>query len=140
MNVGKAGSDVTAMAEGLGRLVSLNLRLHSYLPALERVKQIIAELSGIGGSKSFGFGKDKVRSLPDAVAKVLANHFHVTNGNGHAVPVNGEVEKVSTQTQVQLQLAPPHTQLYDFCPECGEASLAYEEGCKKCYSCGYSEC
>ena len=29
---------------------------------------------------------------------------------------------------------------YDLCPSCGEAALAYEEGCKKCYSCGYSEC
>ena len=32
------------------------------------------------------------------------------------------------------------TGLYDICPECGGASLAYEEGCKKCYACGYSEC
>jgi len=34
----------------------------------------------------------------------------------------------------------PATGLYDICPECGGASLAYEEGCKKCYACGYSEC
>ncbi|NPA27244.1 MAG: hypothetical protein GXO36_06580, partial [Chloroflexi bacterium] len=26
------------------------------------------------------------------------------------------------------------------CPECGQATLIYEEGCAKCYSCGYSEC
>ena len=32
------------------------------------------------------------------------------------------------------------TSLYDLCPECGGGSLAYEEGCKKCYACGYSEC
>jgi len=32
------------------------------------------------------------------------------------------------------------TSLYDLCPECGAGSLAYEEGCRKCYSCGYSEC
>ena len=32
------------------------------------------------------------------------------------------------------------TGLYDICPDCGAASLAYEEGCKKCYACGYSEC
>jgi hypothetical protein len=25
------------------------------------------------------------------------------------------------------------------CPEC-EATLAYEEGCVKCHTCGYSEC
>ena len=28
----------------------------------------------------------------------------------------------------------------DMCPACGVASFVYEEGCKKCYSCGHSEC
>ena len=28
----------------------------------------------------------------------------------------------------------------DLCPECGQASVVNEEGCRKCYSCGYSEC
>jgi ribonucleoside-diphosphate reductase alpha chain len=32
------------------------------------------------------------------------------------------------------------TGLYDLCPECGGGSLAYEEGCRKCYACGYSGC
>jgi ribonucleoside-diphosphate reductase alpha chain len=26
------------------------------------------------------------------------------------------------------------------CPECGEARLAFEEGCEKCYSCGWGKC
>jgi ribonucleoside-diphosphate reductase alpha chain len=28
----------------------------------------------------------------------------------------------------------------ELCPECGEASVVNEEGCRKCYNCGYSEC
>jgi ribonucleoside-diphosphate reductase alpha chain len=28
----------------------------------------------------------------------------------------------------------------DLCPECGHATLANMEGCRRCYSCGYSEC
>jgi ribonucleoside-diphosphate reductase alpha chain len=28
----------------------------------------------------------------------------------------------------------------DLCPECGQAALVNEEGCRKCYVCGYSEC
>ncbi|MHC1784416.1 MAG: hypothetical protein AB9891_16960 [Anaerolineaceae bacterium] len=28
----------------------------------------------------------------------------------------------------------------DLCPECGQASVVNEEGCRKCYSCGFSEC
>jgi ribonucleoside-diphosphate reductase alpha chain len=26
------------------------------------------------------------------------------------------------------------------CPDCGTGHLAFEEGCKKCHVCGYSEC
>ena len=33
-------------------------------------------------------------------------------------------------------------EIYDLgtCPECGTGHLAFEEGCKKCHVCGYSEC
>ncbi|MBI4130806.1 adenosylcobalamin-dependent ribonucleoside-diphosphate reductase [Candidatus Roizmanbacteria bacterium] len=160
INVGKAGSDVSAMAEGLGRMVSLILRFNTHLSPRERVRQVIAELAGIGGSRSFGFGKNRVRSLPDAVAKALLIHFEekgkekkqivVANGhaevsNGHS---NGEAAKELLEQVVQqeaatgqpAQLTMPQSKLADLCPDCGEFALAYEEGCKKCYSCGYSEC
>jgi ribonucleoside-diphosphate reductase alpha chain len=28
----------------------------------------------------------------------------------------------------------------DICPQCGEATLLEQEGCRTCYNCGYSEC
>ena len=33
-------------------------------------------------------------------------------------------------------------ELFDMgaCPDCGSGQLAFEEGCKKCHVCGYSEC
>ena len=31
-------------------------------------------------------------------------------------------------------------QIGDLCPECGQAALVNEEGCRKCYACGFSEC
>ncbi|OGF99710.1 ribonucleoside-diphosphate reductase, adenosylcobalamin-dependent, partial [Candidatus Gottesmanbacteria bacterium RBG_13_37_7] len=139
INVGKAGSDVTAMAEAVGRLASLVLRMQSDVSSKDRAKQIFNQLIGIGGSKSLGFGDKKVRSLPDAVAKVLAMHFGfvVKNGNGHATQQT-LVKELPILTQQQL-LSSEHSE-YDLCPSCGVAALAYEEGCKKCYSCGYSEC
>ena len=33
-----------------------------------------------------------------------------------------------------------HLKIGDLCPECGQAALVNEEGCRKCYACGYSEC
>ena len=40
----------------------------------------------------------------------------------------------------QLEPAVPVVKMGDLCPECGEATMVNEEGCRKCYSCGYSEC
>ncbi|OGG21382.1 ribonucleoside-diphosphate reductase, partial [Candidatus Gottesmanbacteria bacterium RIFCSPHIGHO2_02_FULL_40_13] len=64
INVGKAGSDVAAMAEAMGRLASLVLRMQSLVPSSVRAKQIFNQLIGIGGSRSMGFGDKRVRSLP----------------------------------------------------------------------------
>jgi ribonucleoside-diphosphate reductase alpha chain len=35
---------------------------------------------------------------------------------------------------------PPLLKIGDLCPECGQAAMVNEEGCHKCYACGYSEC
>jgi ribonucleoside-diphosphate reductase alpha chain len=164
INVGKAGSDVTAMAEALGRMISLNLRFNTHLTPEERMREIIAECSGIGGSRTIGFGKDRVRSLPDAVAKVLSTHFtaqneyHQTYTNGHINATNGTTNGFGTNGHVsipiikdQLNELPSltteqkphvvtHAPLFDICPECGVNAFAYEEGCKKCHSCGFSMC
>jgi len=130
LNVGKAGSDVAGLAEAIGRLISLVLRMASPLNTFERAKNIVSELKGIGGSKSLGFGDKKIRSLPDAIAKAISTHFGFKNGNGD---VHHEDSKITSSKELD-------SGNFDICPNCGVASFAYEEGCKKCYSCGYSEC
>jgi len=139
VNVGKAGSDVYAMAEGLGRVMSLALRFASHLPYQQRVVEIANQLRGIGGARTMGFGKDRIRSLPDALAKVLSMHFGL---NGESKKTDGHDDKpqlIGAVTQPSL-IQTPDVGSFDICPKCGEVSLAHEEGCKKCYSCGYSEC
>ena len=44
VNVGKAGSDIAALAEAVGRLASLNLRLDSPLSQNERAREIARQL------------------------------------------------------------------------------------------------
>ena len=35
----------------------------------------------------------------------------------------------------------PLRKIGDLCPECGQVAIVNEEeGCRKCYACGYSEC
>jgi len=96
INVGKAGSDVAAMAEALGRTISTSLRLKGDLPARQRAFEIARQLAGIGGRRSVGFGPNKIHSLPDAVAFAFSSHYGFKlNGDNHAgVPINGEAGAV----------------------------------------------
>lgn len=167
INNGKSGSDLMALADALGRMISFVLRIHSPVPARERMREIVSELAGIGGSRSIGFGADRVRSLPDAISKVLAKHFSFrvngkvedkdviaavksngfANGQANGYVTNGKLTQDVPLNQLPLpntgmsmSVNMTNTSLFDICPECGSGTLAYEEGCKKCYGCGYSEC
>ena len=128
VNVGKAGSDIAADAEALGRLSSLVLRVDPKMAPRERVEAIIDQLSGIGGSRAVGFGAARVRSLADGLSKVLQEYLGL---------------KVQEEKQEEIQPPLPVGKLEkvgDLCPVCGQATLVNEEGCQKCYSCGHSEC
>lgn len=155
LNVGKAGSDVTAMAEALGRVISASLRFRGNLSSHARVVEIIKQFSGIGGRRSVGFGPQRVRSLPDAIAASLAMHYGLSNSNGkaHVVEMDQEdavEEDASAQseesngngsgTALHQGVSMPVEGTADLCPACGSNSLVHEEGCAKCYECGHSEC
>jgi ribonucleoside-diphosphate reductase alpha chain len=169
INVGKAGSDVSAMAEALGRTISTALRLRGGLDSREKAKEIADQLQGIGGRRSVGFGPNRILSLPDAVSVALAAHFGFrtvgpayANGHSHLNGnTNGVKEAVDTGTQQMYMMSTEKTEVTqtsdgvtisqseetvmgkqraDTCPECGNNTLIFEEGCAKCYSCGHSEC
>jgi ribonucleoside-diphosphate reductase alpha chain len=72
VRAGKAGTDLAGVAEAIGRLCSLCLRLPSPTPGAERLGLIVDELAGIGGAgRALDVGV--ARSLPDAVARALAD-------------------------------------------------------------------
>jgi len=121
-NVGKAGSDTASVSEAMGRLISMILRLPSPLTPTERLREVAGQLKGIGGGRHLGYGRARIRSLPDAVAQVLAEHLGIA-----------EIEETAPAQPMPESVG-------DLCPECGQGTLVFEEGCEKCYSCGYTEC
>jgi ribonucleoside-diphosphate reductase alpha chain len=131
VQVGKAGSDTMAVAEALGRLVSLVLRMPSPLTPRRRLEEAISQLSRIGGGQPTGFGAAKVLSLPDALARTLAEHLGEPRVGAPSGTAGFAVESAP---------ASPLRRVGDLCRECGQATLVYEEGCKKCLSCGFNEC
>ncbi len=148
VNIGKAGSDLAAMAEALGRTISTTFRFRGDLSPKERAKEIALQLSGIGGRRSVGFGPAKILSLPDAVSIALSCHYNFKiNGNG--VLPSGTVSTVRATYHQEtgafldpaaVTISLSETHIGDICPSCGSSALVYEEGCSKCYACGHSEC
>ncbi len=139
INTAKAGSDTAAVSEAIGRLISHILRLASPVEPRERLKEVVRQLSGIGGGRSLGFGPNRVRSLPDGVAHALDEYLQTISGLGLApeklLPAESPAEPESIPIAEQ-----PFLKIGDLCPECGQAAMVNEEGCHKCYACGYSEC
>ncbi len=143
VTVGKAGSDIAALADALGRLISLNLRILSPLSQSDRVQEIVDQLRGIGGSRSVGFGMQQIRSLPDAVARALELHLESVQPKEEAASPsqNGNVVENGKHVDAPSPLSlGTLTVTGNLCPQCGCNTMVYEEGCRKCYSCGHSEC
>ena len=124
IEIGTSGSDIKAMAEALGRMASILLRINSPVSPEERIEEIIKQLKGIGGQRSVGFGKDRIKSLPDALAQALHENYLAGDSEENSVP--GDIESLKPSTNI--------------CPHCGNASFVNIEGCSKCYNCGHSEC
>ncbi len=147
INTSKAGSDTAAVSEAIGRLISYVLRLASPVAPRDRLKEIWRQLSGIGGGRSLGFGPNRVRSLPDGVAQALAEYLEATDiehvqemdedGNGFRLRNEAALGAAAHDARPMEQLG---LRIGDLCPECGQAAVVNEEGCRKCYACGFSEC
>jgi ribonucleoside-diphosphate reductase alpha chain len=133
VRLGKAGSDLEADAEALGRLLSLILRLSSPISRMARVQEIIEQLEMIGGAHSIHFGPARVRSLADGIARVLARYLE------HAVP--GEaVTALSADAPDVHDSLPTLSSGADFCPRCRRAAFVSVMGCRQCVECGFREC
>ena len=108
--IGKSGRSITAKAEAIGHLVLLALRSGVH------VRDVVAQIKGIGGEHPVFRGKGLLLSIPDAIAWVLEKRYlkdeHI-----------GDVNDLQAQN----------------CPECGEP-LVFQEGCLICPGCGFSRC
>ncbi|MBI2333671.1 MAG: hypothetical protein HYU84_16220, partial [Chloroflexi bacterium] len=141
INTAKAGSEIAAVSEAIGRLISYILRMASPIAPTDRLREVVVQLIGIGGGRSLGFGINRVRSLPDGIGQVLEGYLNSKDGapveevksNPHSGTSGGSNGGSHAEHAPKMKIG-------DICPECGEAAVINEEGCRKCYACGYSEC
>jgi ribonucleoside-diphosphate reductase alpha chain len=133
VRLGKAGSDLEADAEALGRLISLILRLASPISRTARLQEIIGQLEMIGGARSIGFGPARVRSLADGIARVLTHYLEQTGPGQPSTALSGEAPETHATHHGPLR----HS---DFCPRCRRATFVSLLGCRQCTECGFREC
>src|ERR687885_713136 len=109
--LGKPGGTAAAFSDALGRMISLAMT-HGATPA-----EIVHQLRGIQDGHPAGVGPNAVLSVPDGVARSMAEHYLV--------------EENPSETR--------NLPIIGACPECG-SGLTRQEGCVVCHSCGYSKC
>ena len=147
---GKAGGNDAAMAEAVSRVASLCLR------AGLDPKEVISQLRGITDIPAWDEGT-LVRSVPDALAtvldKVVSNETKEIFSEATQKSIfSSEDNKVTKTENIQSSMlnfgetekvtvsVPSNNMPLPNCPDCDVGTLAFEEGCQKCYSCGYSKC
>lgn len=148
INTAKAGTEISAVSEAIGRLVSYVLRLASPIEPKSRLEEVAAQLRGIGGSRSLGFGAKRVLSLPDGLGHTFQEYLAEREERMQEQALLEELRESRKHTHEHSEpekkpfepATSPMLKIGDICPECGQATVINEEGCRKCYSCGYSEC
>ncbi|MCA9487592.1 MAG: adenosylcobalamin-dependent ribonucleoside-diphosphate reductase [Nanoarchaeota archaeon] len=124
VGIGKGGSDINFMAEGLGRVISIGLK--AGIP----YQRFSEKLIGISGETQTGIGPGRITSLSDAIGKGIsasAEKAEKTSGSG-----NGDFNLGKKKSKPSGNL----------CPNCG-SPLIRKEGCWHCIDkdgCGYSKC
>ena len=127
-NLGKAGGCDSAQLEAISRLVSLALR--------SRIdpRVVIEQLRGITCCPAWDEGI-LVRSGPDAVALALERH----TGEDGSSSVEGRSLQFSFTSEPVPQNGTGNAHVGRSCPDCN-GTLAFQEGCLVCVSCGFSTC
>lgn len=133
IRMGTVGSVTTGYLDAIARLCSEMLRSGHH------PHRIIKQLKGIK-TEPFGFGSNKVLSAPDAIARVLEEYMVENFGEDWASEFGWAPPNINNNTNNQ-ETYEINTSFREIksCPECGN-DLTQEEGCDKCYVCGYSKC
>lgn len=116
VNIGKSGLSTTADAEALGRVISLALRRGA------TIRDIISQLQDIGGNRQIYIEGSLIKSVPDAIAKILEKYYLESR------PIES-ASGATTQTN-----AP------DFCKQPERCYAEHSGGCVSCKFCLESKC
>jgi len=135
--LGKGGDVANSDLEAICRMLSLWLRSNGSL------EMAMDQLNGIGSSLSVPTKDGRIMSLADGLACALQKYIDSKGSFGSQAAMDWPTEapmKTTPKGGGGTTSAPRNVANYKIkCPTCS-AKLAFEEGCVKCYGCGFSQC
>ncbi|XVH32335.1 LAGLIDADG family homing endonuclease [Haloferacaceae archaeon DSL9] len=145
--IGNSGGFTNSFTEALAKVISYSLR------SGVDPHEIAKDLKGIRSPKVAWDKGEQINSIPDAIGTAMQRYL------------NGEIEKAYPKQQNLTEVASDERETdggaavesgpsestdatadllaageSPECPECGNMTLYFSEGCKTCESCGWSEC
>ena len=141
--MGKAGGCAMSQLEAIGRLVSLAFRSGIDM------RTIIEQLRSIRCPSPSWEKGGRIFSCADAIARVIERRLsniqeaykekEEQEGQKEVVEVLSQVSRSEEQLEARTSVRTKSRNVVGVCPDCGGA-LSHEEGCVKCYVCGFSKC
>ncbi len=128
-NISPTGTEISGLSSALAIVLSKYFELGG-----DPIK-ILKHLNSIKSEKPFGFGKEKVDSIPHAVSIALRKHLIKTGKiKSGGLENNFKVEDKKINKDYQEQNL--------HCPKCFSSNVGIVSGCSgiTCFDCGYSEC
>ncbi len=134
-NLPPMGTEISGLTSVLGILLS------KYLEAGGDPVRMLKHLNSVKGDRPFGFGANRIDSIPHAMAVALKAHLKKTGKlpESQTAPVAG-AGPMDRQEKESLELWEASKSVY--CPKCFSSNVSYQSGCKgpTCHECGHSEC
>ena len=134
--LGKGGDVANSDLEAICRILSLWLRSNGSLDLA------LKQLEGIGSSLTVPTKDGRIMSLGDGLAKALQRYLDAKKEHGlHALLLGTTGPQGAASAPASAKAgAPRNVGSYKVkCPAC-QGELAFQEGCVKCHSCGFTEC
>ncbi|MFH1325319.1 MAG: adenosylcobalamin-dependent ribonucleoside-diphosphate reductase [archaeon] len=133
-NIPPSGTEISGLTGSLAIILS------KYLELGGDPVRILKHLNSVKSEKPFGFGKNRIDSIPHAISTALRNHLIRT---GKIKPIIGEVHiGENPKQQTKLNDSDEEEDLKLHCAKCFSSNVGMIAGCPEptCFDCGYSKC
>jgi len=134
VNLSPIGTEISGLTSALGILLSKYIEIGG-----DPVK-ILKHLNSIKGDKPYGFGPNRIDSIPHALSKALRDHL-IKTGKLLDKKTGQTVLSANGDLQNNMPFRSPN-QPGLYCPKCFSSNVEIASGCSgpTCFDCGYSEC